>query len=317
MAGTTPGRPTIARVRRTGRARLRLSGDAAGAAGAALVLRERDSGEERRVELAPEGDAARGPRPHPPVAAELLARGVGRRRRGRRRAHAARGRASTPRRGSRCSSATTRLACRVRAAARRDGAPGLVVSVRALPQVEHVALGADGTLVVEGRLVDPGPATLVLRSRLVEEDVGVPAQRDGERFRAEVDARRLVRATLGHEEVWDAFVAVEGLRGEARAGLPARPPPALPGAAPAPRARGARGAPLRHARRQPQRPLRARGRGRRPRAAGLARRGPAAAPPGPAPRRRSRCGSSAPRRSPRSAGVPPAARRRRPAPGRG
>ena len=89
--------------------------------------------------------------------------------------------------------------------------------MRALPQVEHVALGPDGTLVVEGRLIDPGPATLVLRSRLVEEDVGVPAQRDGERFRAEVDARRLVRATLGHEEVWDAFVAVEGLRGEARA----------------------------------------------------------------------------------------------------
>jgi glycosyltransferase involved in cell wall biosynthesis len=110
------------------------------------------------------------------------------------------------------------LACRVRAGARRDGAPGLVVSVRALPQVEHVALGPDGSLVVEGRLVDPGPATLALRSRLVEEEVSVPAQRDGERFRAQVDARRLVRATLGHEEVWDAFVAVEGLRGEARLG---------------------------------------------------------------------------------------------------
>ena len=217
MAGTTPGRPTIARVRRTGRARLRLSGDAAGAAGAALVLRERDSGEERRVELAPEGERlavldltrpwplsswrgvwdgvveADGERTPPAVSLDAASRG----------------------------SMLVRddaVACRVRAAARRDGAPGLVVSVRALPQVEHVTLGADGTLVVEGRLVDPGAATLALRSRLVEEDVSVSAQRDGERFRAEVDARRLVRGTLGHEEVWDAFVAVEGLRGEARLG---------------------------------------------------------------------------------------------------
>src|SRR3954452_22661600 len=56
MAGTTPGRPTIARVRRTGRSRLRLSGAAPDSPGATLVLRERESGEERRVGLAPAGD---------------------------------------------------------------------------------------------------------------------------------------------------------------------------------------------------------------------------------------------------------------------
>ena len=317
MAGTTPGRPTIARVRRTGRARLRLSGDAPGAAGAALVLRERDSGEERRVELAPEGDAARGPRPHPPVAAELLARGVGRRRRGRRRAHAARGQprrrvagvdARPRRRGWPAASARPRAGTAPPASSSPCARCRRSSTSRWAPTGPSSSRGGSSTR---------GRPRWSLRSRLVEEDVSVPAQRDGERFRAEVDARRLVRATLGHEEVWDAFVAVEGLRGEARAGLPARPPPALPGAAPAPRARGARGAPLRHARRQPQRPLRARGRGRRPRAAGLARRGPAAPAPGPAPRRPR--AARPPRRGLRRArpAFPPPRARRRPAPGRG
>ena len=208
MASTTSAAPTVRSVRRAGAAGLELCGAGSPPPAAALVLRERASGAERRVPLGPGGpgrlavldlaspwplaswrgtwDAGLAAREEAPEVVPLPGAIDG---------------------GSWVSTVVEgdELACRVQVSGRSGRA--LSVDVRPLPEVERVDVGADGGLSVAARLAgEDGAAELVARSRLTGERVTAPATLAGGTVRGTLDATRLVRRTRGDEELWDVLV---------------------------------------------------------------------------------------------------------------
>src|ERR671928_814324 len=89
------------------------------------------------------------------------------------------------------------------------------------PDLQRVDIDEDRTLVLRG-LLPRGPAApphppagLICRSRERGDEVRARAEVDNGAFRATVDLHALVR-DAGDVEVWDLYLAVEGLGGPPR-----------------------------------------------------------------------------------------------------
>src|SRR5919199_6557556 len=91
------------------------------------------------------------------------------------------------------------------------------------PDLQRVEIDENRTLVLRGRLprgpaAPPHPpAGLICRSRERGDEVRAPAEVDDGAFRAAVDLHALVR-DAGDHEVWDLYLAVEGLGDPLRIG---------------------------------------------------------------------------------------------------
>src|SRR5919206_949801 len=91
------------------------------------------------------------------------------------------------------------------------------------PDRQRVDIDEDGPLVLRGllprgRAAPPHPpAGLICRSRERGDEVRARAEVDNGAFRATVDLHALVR-DAGDVEVWDLYLAVEGLGGPLRIG---------------------------------------------------------------------------------------------------
>jgi glycosyltransferase involved in cell wall biosynthesis len=184
----------------------------------ALLLRERASGAERRVALAPgaDGRLAAALELEPVAgwagtwdASVAVADG------------AASARRLPADLGDRAAPVVVRdgtSACHVRPYATEHGNLSLVV--RALPELRRLELSDGGALVLRGALAGAsGPARLVCRARAGGDRLESPAAfAGGGAFRAELDLHGLVRDADG-PEAWDLALAVDGVAGTLRIGV--------------------------------------------------------------------------------------------------